>query len=249
MLKTFLGNFTNMLCSTQQTPSCSKLHVCMLRRATVRIAASGIVGRIVFICTRQSTSVLIASALIIFVRKIPLAAVCKYPRQHIFLSVFSYRVLLAALWSFPRHTSFARESRVLIIAAHITAFIHCRCPSFLAPFFSAAASSASPYVTRNRLLPHMSSYSVIAVSAFHFGTCAFPIAEATQLPMRGVTTFMTSAVQVQFYQSAWRLSHHQPVSRASVCPSGRQVLSVLGTVSNFFGAVVDSSLFFRRRLR
>ncbi len=87
---------------------------------------------------------------------------------------------------------------------------------------------------QNRLLLHTSSYAIIAVSAFHFGTCAFPIAEATQLQMRGIATFMNSAVRVQFRQSARRLSHCQPVSGVSVCPSGCQVLSILGIVSRFF---------------
>ncbi len=63
------------LCSTQRTPSCSKMHVCMLQRAAVPIAASGIVGRVIFICTCQFTSILLVSGPIIFVRKIPLAAV------------------------------------------------------------------------------------------------------------------------------------------------------------------------------
>ncbi len=88
----------------------------------------------------------------------------------------------------------ARVKKYSIIAVHITAFVPCRCPSFAAPFFSAAASSASPYMTWNRLLPRTSSYAVIAISAFHFGTCAFPIAEATKLQTHGVATFMNSAV-------------------------------------------------------
>ncbi len=62
-------------CSTQRTPSRSKMHVCMLWRAVVPIAASGIIGRIVFICTRQFTTALLASGPIIFVRKITFAEV------------------------------------------------------------------------------------------------------------------------------------------------------------------------------
>ncbi len=96
----------------------------MLRFTVVPIVASGIVGRIVFICTRQSTSALLASGPIIFVRKIPLAVVRKYLRQRVFQSIFSYRVLHAASWSFPRHVSFVQESTVL----HYSRAYHSLCP-------------------------------------------------------------------------------------------------------------------------
>ncbi len=75
LFSSFLRFFERQVdCLMQRTPSCSKLHVCMLRRAAVPVAASGIIGRIVFICTCQFTSTLLASRPIIFARKIPLAA-------------------------------------------------------------------------------------------------------------------------------------------------------------------------------
>ncbi len=74
-------------CSTQRTPSCSKFHVCMLRRAAVPVAASGIVGRIVFICTHQYSSVFLASGSTISFAKFLSPAVREYPYRRVLFSV------------------------------------------------------------------------------------------------------------------------------------------------------------------
>ncbi len=104
----------------QRTPSCSKMHVCMLRHVTVPFTASGIVGRIIFICTRQFTSALLASGPTNFVREIPLAAVANA----------SFKASSPTA-SFPQRckafyaTHHSRESQKVF---HYSRVYHNRCP-------------------------------------------------------------------------------------------------------------------------
>ncbi len=59
----------------------------MLRRAAAPVVASGIVGHIVFICTRQYSSAFLANGSTILFAKFMPAAVHKHPYRHVLLSV------------------------------------------------------------------------------------------------------------------------------------------------------------------
>ncbi len=119
-------------------PSCSKLHVCMLRQAAVLIVASGIVGRIVFICTRQYSSVFLANGSTISFTKFLPAAVRKHPYRRVLLSVsFVLRPSrsVTKLFCTTHHlTCCLRVKENSAVVARITAFNHCCHPSFATPF-------------------------------------------------------------------------------------------------------------------
>ncbi len=256
-LQTIHQQFAN--CSTQRMPSCSKMHVCMLWRAAVPIDASGMVGRIVFICTRQYTSALLVSGPINFVCEIPLAVVANA----------SFKASSPTA-SFRQHceafhaTHHSRKSQKVLHYSHT---YHSHRPL---PLSTVRGSLFQCHrVIRIALRdPELSSAKYVLVRCychqhFSFWYVRFPDrrghpitdtrsrdlheprfgSSAAHPPrlrlhrrcIKSPNVCMSSVVvRVQFHQSTLRLSRRQPLSSASISPSGHQVLSVLEDRSSFF---------------
>ncbi len=192
----------------------------MLRCAAVPVVASGIVGRIVFICTHQYSSAFQASGSTISFAKFLSAAVREYPYRRVLLSVLFVLCPSRSITKLfhAAHHLMSCESQGKFRRSHA---YHGFQP--LLPFIICGPLPVLPHHPQRftrpqiRLLPCTFLHVVTAVSAFYFGTHAFPIAEATQLQTCGVATCVDSVVRVQFHPSAWRLSCHLFLSGASIC--------------------------------
>ncbi len=180
-------------CLTQRTQNCSKMHVCMLRRAAIPVAASGTVGRIVFIYTCQYSSAFLASGSTILFTKFLSAAVREYPYRRVLLSVpFVPR---------PSH-SFAKIFRTthhLMPYESQGKFRHSRAYYSFQPLLPSIIRGPFPVpphhpqrLTRPqiRLLPYTFSHVVTAVSAFSLWRACFsdrrshPVTDAQSCDLR-----------------------------------------------------------------
>ncbi len=223
----------------------------MLRRAAVPVTASGIVNRIVFICTRQYSSAFPASGSTISFAKFLSAAVRKYLYQRVLLSVPFVPRPSRSVAKFFRatHHLTSHESQGKFCRSRAYYSFQPLLPSIVRGPFPVPPHHLQRLMrSQIRLLPCTFSHIVTAVSAFPLWCAHFSnrrghlVTDARSRDLRGLscpspvppvcTAVNLSPVPVQ----SIRMYH--PVIK--FFPSSR-------IVSHF--VVVGSSLSFRRRLR
>ncbi len=232
------------------------MHVCMLWRAAVPVLASGIVGRIVFICTCQYSSAFLASGFTISFTKFLSAAVREYP----------YRCALLSILLVPRPSR--SIAKLFCATHHLTSResqgkFRCSCAYHgfqpLLPFIVRGFFPVLPHhpqhLTRPqiRLLLCTFSHFITAVNAFPLWSARFsnhrghPVTDAWSRYLRGLSCPIpappVSTVVKLSPVPVWSVRMFRPAVEFFFRPQGSSV--ILGVVVGRHFPLEGDSVSFR----